>query len=282
MIEYIPGTSLFHRVDPRVKLLYFLTILVIAVAWSDTILLALLFAIILIVLRVSGVSLRLVTSLIRGLSPLVVMYFAFNILFKHFDDAYLLGYIIPPGRFWFSIPLTVEGLVWSVSAVLRFLTILIAVRTMLILTPVKDMILSFIRLGLPPEIGVAIGIGFSSIPVLIDENRKIKEAQQARGWEYEFRNPVKRLSALFKMLVPTLMNSIRRSNALSIAIESRGFGYNIRNRTWLRELRFTTEDYWMAALLVALAITGIVTGGPGYGIATYELTSDLIIRLLLQ
>lgn len=280
-LEYIPGQTLFHRLDPRVKLFYFVTVMFVVASWSDPIFMATAFAAIILVLKMSQVPMAMVISFLKSLIPVVIAYFLFNLFLTPHTDPYILFYLVPPGVLPFSLPVSVEAIVWSVAATLRFLSILLTVRTVLLLTPTKDVVLSLVKLRLPPEFGVALGIGFSYIPVLIDENRKIKEALQSRAWEFEYRNPLKRLNALMRMFVPTLMSTMRRANAIAVAIEAKGFSYNVRGRTWLKELRFTAEDRWMFALLGVILILALAIGSAGIELATYDLTTGLI-RSLIQ
>ena len=280
-LEYIPGQTLFHRLDPRVKLFYFVTVMFVVASWSDPIFMATAFAAIILVLKMSQVPMTMVISFLKSLIPVATAYFLFNLFLTPHKDPYILFYLVPPGVLPFSLPVSVEAIVWSVAATLRFLSILLTVRTVLLLTPTKDVVLSLVKLRLPPEFGVALGIGFSYIPVLIDENRKIKEALQSRAWEFEYRNPLKRLNALMRMFVPTLMSTMRRANAIAVAIEAKGFSYNVRGRTWLKELRFTAEDRWMFALLGVILILALAIGSAGIELATYDLTTGLI-RSLIQ
>jgi energy-coupling factor transport system permease protein len=280
VLEYIPGKALFHRLDPRVKMLYFATVVLVVAWWSDPIFLSVVFGAIILILKMSRVPMGLVTSFLRALVPVIVAYFVFNLFLKPHENPHVLFYVIPPGVARFTLGVSVEAIVWSLAAVLRFLSILLTVRTVLLLTPVRDVVLSLVRMGLPPEFGVAMGIGFGYIPVLIDENRKIKEALQSRAWEFEYRNPFRRLKALMRMMVPTLMSTMRRANAIAVAIEAKGFSYNVRGRTWLKELRFSREDYAVMAVFVAVIVGAAVVGSPMMRIATYKFTSGLVLGLV--
>lgn len=279
VLGYVPGKTLFHRLDPRVKLFYFVAVMFVAACWSDPIFLGLAFGTIILVLKFNRVRMTVVTSFLRTLLPVIAAYFLFNLFLKPHDNPHVLFYIVRPGILPFEMGVSIEGLVWSVAAVLRFLSILLTVRTILLLTPIRDVVLSLVKIGLPPEFGVAMGIGFGYIPVLIDENRKIKEALQSRAWEFEHRNPIRRLKALFRMLVPTLMSTMRRANAIAVAIEAKGFSYNVRGRTWLKELRFTGEDYLVFAALGGILATAVVTGSPVMGLATYQFTCRIVRHL---
>jgi energy-coupling factor transporter transmembrane protein EcfT len=133
---------------------------------------------------------------------------------------------------------------------------------------------------MPPEFGMALSIGFAYVPVLTEENRKIKEAQQARGWTYEYHNPAKRFNALIRrMFIPAIFNSMRRTGDIALAIESKGFSHNIAGRTYLRELKFTNEDYLVVIILTVVMVLGIVVGPWGWKIADYLNTVEIVKSL---
>lgn len=280
--EYIPGKTLFHRLDPRTKILYWVVVIVLAVGLgTDPIYLTCLFVSVLIVIKASGIPWNRVVPFIKGISPVATVYAIFNLLFPtaaaEFKNPYVFFYLIPPN----TLPITLEATVWTIGAVLRFVIILISIRTILMITPIRDLILAFVKFKLPPEFGLALSIGFAYVPVLIDENRKIKEAQEARGLKYEFRNPIKRFNALLKkMFIPSIFNSMRRTGDIAVAIESRGFGHNIDNRTYMRELKLSKEDRIVGAVLVVILAAGLVIGSWGLRWATYMNLVSILKNLM--
>jgi len=281
--EYVPGRTLFHRLDPRTKFLYWVVVIVLAVALgTDPIFNFALFLSLLLVGRLAKIPLNKVLPFLKGIAPVAVMYALFNILFPptatEFHEPYVFFYLIPPNL----LPVTLEGLIWTIGAVLRFLIILLVIRTILMITPIRDLIIALVKLRLPPEFGMALSIGFAYVPVLIDENTKIKEAQEARGWRFEYRNPVKRFNALLRqMFIPAIFNSMRRTSDIAIAIESRGFSHNVAGRTYMRQLKFTGEDYAVMAALIAILIGGIALGPWGLKWAYYLNVVELVKRLLV-
>jgi energy-coupling factor transport system permease protein len=279
--EYIPGKTLFHRLDPRTKFLYWAVVITLAVSLgTDPIFTFALFLSLLVVIRMSKIPLGKVGEFLKGIAPVAGMYALFNMLFPptatQFSKPYVFFYVIPN-----LLPITLEGIIWTFGAVLRFLIILLVVRTILMITPIRDLIIALIKLKLPPEFGMALSIGFAYVPVLIDENTKIKEAQQARGWKYEYRNPAKRFNALLRqMFIPAIFNSIRRTGDIAIAIESRGFSHNVAGRTYMRQLKYTKEDYAMTIALIAIFIGGIAVGPWGLKWAYYLNSVEAIKRFL--
>jgi len=61
-----------------------------------------------------------------------------------------------------------------------------------------------------------------------------------------------------------------------LAIEARGFGYNIRKRTSIRTIKYDTIDYILTVIFVFLVIFAIVTGQWGLNLGNYMITKSLI------
>jgi len=279
--EYLPGNTFFHRLDPRVKLMYWFVVVVLSVALgSDPIFMFLLLLSVLLVVHASKIPMSRIFSFLKSVWPVAAVYGVFNLLFppaaSSFKNPWVFFYAIPPSM----LPVSLEGIVWMFGAMLRFLTLLLVIRTVLMITPIRDLILAFVKFRVPPEFGMALSIGFAYVPVLIDENQKIKEAQQARGFEYEYRNPLKKFDALIRrMLVPSIFNSMRRTSDISIAIESRGFGHDLSHRTYMHELHFTQGDYAFLALMIIVVVAGVTVGNWGLNWVTYTNTVGLLKRI---
>ncbi len=125
--------------------------------------------------------------------------------------------------------------------------------------------------GLPPEMGVALTLGFATVGILSQQTQKITDAQKARGYDVQPKNIVQRVRVLTALLIPIFLATLERSQNISIAILARGFDYNIDARTYRRQLIFTPEDYLFILIMVALLITGMVLNYFGVGNITEQL-----------
>jgi energy-coupling factor transporter transmembrane protein EcfT len=130
--------------------------------------------------------------------------------------------------------------------------------------------------GLPPEMGVALTLGFATVGILSQQTQKITDAQKARGYDVQPRNLIQRVQVLTALLIPIFLATLERSQDISIAILARGFDYNIGARTYRRQLRFTGEDYFFIILMVALLLTGMALNYFGIG----NLTEQVILTLI--
>lgn len=132
--------------------------------------------------------------------------------------------------------------------------------------------------GLPPEMGVALTLGFATVGILSQQAQKITDAQKARGYNVQPKNLIRRIQVLTALLIPIFLATLERSQDISIAILARGFDYNIEARTYRRELVFTREDYIFLSVLVLLLIGGMALNYFGIGNFTEQAIFNWIIR----
>lgn len=274
--EYLPGRSIMHRLDPRIKLLWLATNILLGAFLFDPILLALVYSNVLILALVSKIPREKLTGMFIGLAPVMVVYFVLNlwwvrgetVFFQLLPSNILGGYIV-----------SLEGIVFSLGVIARFVLMVTSYRVLTLTTTVTDYVLGLVKLRLPKEFGVALSIGFSYIPVLVAQVSSIMDAQKARGWVFEYSNPIKRVRALIPTLFPVIMTSVRRGYNIAAAIESKGFG-NITRRTYMHELRFKSIDYVAGAICaVAIAVGYYISSITPYPGIVYTLG---IIRQLFQ
>jgi len=129
--------------------------------------------------------------------------------------------------------------------------------------------------GLPPEIGITISLGFSTVGILTEQTQKIMDAQKARGYEMEHKNALLRMKAFASSLIPIFFATIERSENIAIAILARAFDFDIRNRTYRRALSFQKNDYVMLTILLLLIFAGLGVNYLGLGRIT-----EIIVRAL--
>jgi energy-coupling factor transporter transmembrane protein EcfT len=130
--------------------------------------------------------------------------------------------------------------------------------------------------GLPPEMGLALTLGFSTVGLLTKQTQKITDAQKARGYDVKPKNLVRRVQVLTALLIPIFLATLERSQDISIAILSRGFDYNISKRTFRREFKFEKDDYLFMTGILTIIIVGMLLNHFNLG----NLTEQFIFNLL--
>jgi len=130
--------------------------------------------------------------------------------------------------------------------------------------------------GLPPEMGVALTLGFATVGILSKQTQKITDAQKARGYDVQPKNLIKRVQVLTALLLPIFVATLERSQDIAIAILSRGFDYNIGKRTYRRQLVFRQIDYLVITMIVLLILGSILLNYLELGNPTEQLILSLL------
>jgi energy-coupling factor transporter transmembrane protein EcfT len=130
--------------------------------------------------------------------------------------------------------------------------------------------------GLPPEMGMALTLGFATVGLLSKQTEIITDAQKARGYDVKPRNLIRRIQVLAALLLPIFLATLERSQDISVAILSRGFDYNIDARTYRRQLKFQTRDYLVLAILVLLLFGSLYLNYLNIGNPTEQFVLNLL------
>ena len=255
--QYFPGHTIFHRMDPRTKIL--LTVGYIAALFLCTNVPAYLLAIAVLAGAVA-VSKVGVKAIVRGMRPVLVIVIitgVLNLFYTPGQEIWRLGFL----------RITVEGIWSAVFMILRIMllitcTFLLTYTTSpILLTDGLEKLLSPLKaLHVPVhELAMMMSIALRFIPTLIEETDKIMSAQKARGADFESGNLVQRARALVPLLVPLFISAFRRADELAVAMECRCY-HGGEGRTRLRQLRFQSFD-WIALVLAVLLIAAVVLLG---------------------
>lgn len=220
--RYLPGNSLIHRLDARVKLVLsvaFIFMIFLATNWPGYLL-----ATALTLLAISLTKLGFGVFL-RGVRPLIFLMLFTTILQVLF---------VTTGHVWWSwgwIKITTDGLVNGIAIFIRFILI-IMFSTVLTLTTTPLEIADALEILLRPlqklkvpvaELALMVSISLRFVPTLLDEAEMIINAQRARGVLFNEGSLVRRAKAFIPVLIPLFINAIKRAIELGDAMEVRGY-----------------------------------------------------------
>jgi energy-coupling factor transport system permease protein len=237
---FVSGNSWLHRLDPRVKLALVVAGSVVLFLWHNLwLLLGALLAIHLLLLGIRYPWQRL-AAMWRALAVLLLLVVLIWPIFYQ------------SGRTLFEIgPLDITSR--AVLAGIANATRLAAISFVFLLwvgtTDARELVRSFVRLGLPFRWGMALTIGLRFIPTFAGLYATVSDAQQARGLVLRGR-AFSRARGMLPILVAALVSALRASEQLAMTLEARGFGASPR-RTTLRDLRMRPLDWLALALIVA-------------------------------
>ena len=253
--QYFPMDSVVHKLDPRMKLLFVTSFIVMVFLSNNFISLAFCFGVTALVIAISKIPLK---TVLKGLKPIILIVVITSILQIAYNDGGITLIDV-----W-KIKITSGGVLTAVFMALR-ISLLIVMSTMLTyttsptsLTNGLDRIFApFKKIGLDfHTITMIMTIALRFIPTLIEEVDKIMSAQKSRGANFEQGSIIKRAKALIPLFIPLLFNSIRRAYELANAMTCRCYNGG-QGKTTMNALKFSKRDY-LGLLAVILVIISII------------------------
>lgn len=254
--QYIPGSSLLHRLDARAKFFGFL-VLIAAVVLTDSVWgYCLTGGFILGAAALSRLPRALVTGTARRLLPFFLIVFLMNALLYQGEN---------PLWQWWIVSISWEGIVQGANILLRILLILILSSILTMTTPPMGLmaaieaLLSPLRLlRLPVEdVSMILSVAIQFIPTLMQESDAIRAAQTARGARFESGSLLERARALPPLIVPIFLAAFKRADELASAMEARGYRGG-KCRTKKERLPMSAAGYLTLSLCAALCAIQII------------------------
>lgn len=240
-LEYVPGTSLLHRMNPVAKLACSLLVIFACFLTNN---LAVLVAI-LVADYILAACCHMVPQAL-GLSRAVAGF--------SFVLALIALFTTPTGTMLVQLPWGYIG-TGSLLAVARIVVRLLACAIPLFLTfyvtKINDIANSLVKVcHVPYKYAFVFMSTVHFIPVFLNDMSNIMEAQTARGVEFDG-GLIKRLRLMAPLCVPLLVGSVRKTNSAAIAAEVRGFTLRTAASGY-KNYPFAAFDF--ASMLVCLAV----------------------------
>lgn len=280
---YLAGTSPIHKIRARTKLL-----LLIWLAGSFFIanhkmfhygVYTVAFAILALALILAHVDMSYIWRRIRVLVILLAIGIPFSLMWTPGDTWHTFGPLvlqfdrvhvgIGPLQFTVShlylplgpIVVTYDGIWFTISFTAIFLLLYLGSITLtLTTTPVAlaEGVVLLLRpfrwLRIPAEeFGLMTLVSLRFIPVLVQETEQLIKAQISRGADFTTGSLTTRVRRLGTLLVPLVQGALRRAEALSSALEARGYGVT-GAATLLHEGPFRALDWLLLVSVPALTI----------------------------
>ncbi|WP_100487357.1 energy-coupling factor transporter transmembrane component T family protein [Sporolactobacillus pectinivorans] len=246
--QYLPGKSIMHRLDPRVKITLTFCFIIMAFISRSPASLAFLIAVLILMIACSHISAAQIFSGIRSLIPVILITAIVNIFYVSGD---------PVIHFYF-IHISKQGLFVGLGFLIR-LTAMIAGSSLITYTTSLSALTSGLEQMISPlekihvrvgELAMMITITLRFIPTLAEEISRITDAQKARGAEIGSGGPIKRIKSYSPVVLPLFMSSFRRAFELTNAIECRCY-HGDKGRTRMNTLTLTRADAVALTLCVA-------------------------------
>ncbi len=247
-LDYVPGSSVLHRLDPLTKLVLSLCVCISAFLTDNLIFLLVLVGMDLL-LGVLGGVFQKALRLLSGLLKLSVFLFLLQVLFVR-SGAVLFEYGI--------LKITLDGLFVGARLVLRLTAATLPLQLLLSVTQLSDLSGVLVqRLFVPYKYAFTLTTAIRFIPVFAAEMSGIMEAQTARGVEFDTKNPVKKIGLLLPLCAPLLISSVGKIHESAAAAELRGFTLRTR-ASQSKRYAFIPADYAFLVFSLLLIAAGIL------------------------
>ncbi|MDR1765564.1 MAG: energy-coupling factor transporter transmembrane protein EcfT [Lachnospiraceae bacterium] len=246
LLDYIPGGSVLHRLNPLTKLLLAFGLCVACFLTNRHLYVLLIVACNLALAAMAGVfmrSLKILASLLKFSAFLFVV----QVLF------------VRQGTVWLELPLhiviTDKGVSFALLFVMRLIAATMPLTLMLSVTQVSDIANVLVaQCRIPYKYAFALTTAIRFIPLFAEEMAGIIEAQTARGVDFDTKNFLKKMGLILPLCAPLLITSVRKIDSCAISARLRGF--NLRGRaSGYKRYPFRRADV-CAGVCCALVILG--------------------------
>lgn len=223
------GTSRYHRIDPRVKLL------ISALLFVTTLLVRSLYELAVVLAFMVAVS--AVATVLRRVARTMML----TALFSGF--IFVINFVIT------------RNLDASLLYALRFVAIVVSTSLFFITTSPDELEQVMKTFRLPRDVVFAFVTAVRFIPVMLLDTIQIMDAQKSRGLELEKGNVFKRVRNMIPILIPLVVNSVVRSGELAEAMESRAYGAVARPTSLVTYKASSADKVVALAAVVLFALT---------------------------
>ena len=253
--QYFEADSPIHELDPRVKIVSAVAIMLAVFFIQTPLQLAIGLAAMTLVLALSRIP---VAKIFESLGPLIAIMLVlgiFNLLFTRTGETLLEAgpLVITTGGVRAALLFSLRLVIGVLAGLAMMLT-----TTPTQLTDAFDALLSPLsRIGLPGhELAMVFSLMLRFIPTLADEAQAVIDAQTARGGALAEGSMVHRVRSVGPILIALLASSIHHANGVSRALDARCYEGGASRSHW-HPLRLTWKD-GIAAALVGVLVAAII------------------------
>jgi energy-coupling factor transport system permease protein len=227
--------SPIHNLDPRIKFILSCILFIQAFLFTEFLYLIILFLAQIPLMFIARIQKQWIQTL-RGSIILISIIFFSNLIVSYVTNFFVLSS---------------EILTYSTAISLRFVVLLTSFSLFFLTTSPDELGLALEQSHIPYEFCFAFTTAVRFVPVLATEAQTIMDAQKSRGLELEKGGFIRRIRNYIPILVPLIVNAIRRSLELAETMETRAFGAK-KQRTNLYDLKIEYNDIIALSISIAL------------------------------
>lgn len=248
--KYIPGNSIIHRLDPRLKICAVFIFLISVFFDAGFIGYGILAIYVLLCSLVSKIKLSHILKAIKPMVFMMLFLMIFNIFLMKTGDV-----IIKIG----SISIYSGALLQTAYIFIRLVLIITLTTLMTSTTKPLELTLAIESLLNPlkrfhfpvHELAMMISIALRFIPDLLGEAKRIMKAQASRGADFNEGSFMEKIKSIISLIIPLFISAFQRAEELANAMESRNYNPEA-TRTKYKVLTWTHLD--TLSMLITLGV----------------------------
>ena len=238
--QYLPLNSKIHIADVRLKIVLTLLMIINIFLIKTLILFAITILFLLIMIRYSHIPVRYILNGLKPIMYIIIFTCVINIL--TINDLPIINLKV--------ISISYKAIEISIILALRLVLMIASASILTITTLPSDLTYGIEKLLKPfklfkvpsHEIAMMMSIALRFIPTIFDEFDKIIKAQKSRGADFDNGSLLKKIKCFIPILVPLFINTFKRADELTIAMESRCYRGD-KGRTRMKELKLSIIDF---------------------------------------
>ena len=256
--QYFPGRSILHKLDPRIKILSVILLIVWIFLAEHILSYALMLFTCIVLILIASLPFKTVFRSIRGIFIILLITALINLFLTKGEGKPLVD--------WGIFSIYEEGIWRAIKMFLRISILLIMTSVVLTYTTspidltdgIERLLSPLAYLHVPVhDFAMMMSIALRFIPTLIEETDKIMSAQKARGADFSSGGIIKRIKALLPVLIPLFISAFRRAEELATAMECRCYRGG-KGRTRMKVMHFHCRDAVFMVLMISLGAGVIV------------------------
>lgn len=251
---YLDKGTWIHRLDARTKVLCLLGLFILSLMFSDPIFLVGLMGFVL----GATIMAKSLANVKRIWILLLLLFVYSTLLWPFFVEGHTPLFEIG------NQVITVEGVSYGLGMGLRLNVMLLSGMFMLSTTAIEEFTRGLHRLGMPHALGFALSLAFRWVPTLLGSVSSVVQAQRARGLDLPSGNMISKLRQYPPLVVPLIGHTLRQTNLLAMALESKGFGPGHQRRSLL-DSAMNGVDYLVLGMMLGTVAGSIWMRLNGYG-----------------
>ena len=254
--QFIPGSSLLHKLDARIKIISFIILIAAVIGASSILGYSLVLVTVSSIILLSQLPISYALGSIRKIWLFFLVIFMMNGLFNNSGGTLVA---------WWIFHISIGGIKQGFSVVINVILIIILGNLLTLTTSptqVTSALESLIKplklVGIPIEdIAMIISVSIQFIPTLMEETETIKMAQITRGARFESKKLSERARSYIPLIIPIFISAFRRADELSLAMEARGYR-NAKNRTKKKKKPIEGQDYIALTICASICIVQFI------------------------